>query len=534
MSNTTSQYISQINQSFPVPGEDNDSQVFRDNFKNISNALYSANSEIDDLQINSVKLTQENNFSSNLIKQAQFKDCSISVYDGTDTPISGNFTVDYTNGSYQKFLLSSGNHDITINNWPNASQSGSLRLVLDADSQLTTQVNFVASNLINVSSSAQPFSITTSTSYVFDLTSDGVVGTLFVQRVNSPILTASTIDVNSNNITGTNVTVLEKLIIDSNEYTVDSVFNTVVTRDNKIGKVALLPQQITTTITGLIGDLLGSGTTTTFTIASGTGIATGSTFSFTGTNTVYSVTAIDNNSVTTQEFDTTQNWITVDDSIIFTNPKFDSQPTLLNLVADPITSVNSTNGDLAGQVYATTSSMFITFADSAPGTVNKIEVPSVNSLLPYGSIIMWYGSIATIPSGWALCNGSNGTPNLVNRFIIGASTDTGSTATTNVTGSDTATGGSKDAVVVTHNHTATEVIQTGTFWASNRDGPAPTGVFTYTNNVASSSLSGGGLTGDIKEFLLDVTHSHDIASTGTSGTNANLPPYYALAFIMKI
>lgn len=520
MSNTTSQYISQINQSFPVPGKDNDSQVLRDNFKNISLALTSANSEIDDLQINSVKLTQENNFSSNLVKQAQFKDCSISVYDSTDTPISGDFTVDYTNGSYQKFSLANGTHNITIDNWPDASQSGSLRLVLDASSQLNTQVNFVASNLINISSAAQPFSITTATSYVFDLTSDGVVGTLFVQRVNSPVLTATSVDINSTNVTGTNVTALEKLIINSNEYTVDSNFNTVVTRDDKVGKVALLPQQITTTITGSYGDLLGPGTTTTFTVASGAGITAGSTFSFTGTNTVYSVTAVDSNSITTQEFDTTQNWLTDSDSIIFTNPKFDNQPTLLNLITTPITSVNSTNGDLAGEVYATTGSMFITFADSAPGTVNKIEVPSINNTLPYGSIIMWYGSIATIPSGWALCNGSNGTPNLINRFIIGAVTDVGSTATTYVTGNATQTGGSKDAIVVTHSH--------------GIDDPSHNHSIPYTANGT------GGATGPFMEGGLSTTVISSsttgitVVSTGTSGTNANLPPYYALAFIMKI
>ena len=526
MSNTTSQYISQINQSFPVPGKDNDSQVLRDNFKNISLALDSANSEIDDLQINSVKLTQENNFSSNLVKQAQFKDCSISVYDSTDTPLSGDFTVDYTNGSYQKFSLANGTHNITIDNWPDTAQSGSLRLALDADSQLTTQVNFVASKLVNLSSVAQPFSITTSTSYVFDLTSDGVVGTLFVQRVNSPILTASTVDINSTNITGTNVTALEKLIINSNEYTVDTNFNTVVTRDDKIGKVALLPQQITTTITGSYGDLLGPGTTTTFTVASGTGITVGSTFSFTGTNTVYSVTAVDSNSITTEEFDTTQDWLTDSDSIIFTNPKFDSQPTLLNLVTTPITSINSTNGDLAGQVYATTSSMFITFADSAPGTVNKIEVPSVNGLLPYGSIIMWYGSIATIPVGWTLCNGSNGTPNLVNRFIVGAATDLGSTATTYITGAATQTGGSKDAVVVTHSHDITDPTHAHNYQANSN--PSGEGSPSGTDTTPGESTSV--YTSMTESTATGIT----VVSTGTSGTNANLPPYYALAFIMKI
>jgi hypothetical protein len=68
---------------------------------------------------------------------------------------------------------------------------------------------------------------------------------------------------------------------------------------------------------------------------------------------------------------------------------------------------------------------------------------------------MWSGTIATIPSGWLLCNGSSGTPDLRNRFVIGAFQDTAGVAYTTVTGSDTQTGGSKDAIVVSHTHTAT-------------------------------------------------------------------------------
>lgn len=40
--------------------------------------------------------------------------------------------------------------------------------------------------------------------------------------------------------------------------------------------------------------------------------------------------------------------------------------------------------------------------------------------IPVGGIIMWSGSTSTIPAGWALCNGSNGTPNLLNRFVVAA------------------------------------------------------------------------------------------------------------------
>jgi hypothetical protein len=61
---------------------------------------------------------------------------------------------------------------------------------------------------------------------------------------------------------------------------------------------------------------------------------------------------------------------------------------------------------------------------------------------------MWSGSVVSIPAGWALCDGSNSTPDLRNRFVIGA----GSTYSVGNTG------GSKDATVVSHSHTASTGI----------------------------------------------------------------------------
>ena len=54
---------------------------------------------------------------------------------------------------------------------------------------------------------------------------------------------------------------------------------------------------------------------------------------------------------------------------------------------------------------------------------------SIGSGVPNGAIIMWSGTVATIPDGFSLCDGSNGTPDLRNRFVIGAG---GSSATAQV------------------------------------------------------------------------------------------------------
>ena len=146
--------------------------------------------------------------------------------------------------------------------------------------------------------------------------------------------------------------------------------------------------------------------------------------------------------------------------------------------------------------------------------------PTWGSAIPSGIITMWSGTIATIPSGWYLCNGSNGTPDLRDKFIIGANADSGGAAKTNVTGSYTQTGGTKDAIVVSHTHTAT-VTDPGHSHTST--------VLSGINANANPGVQvGSGNTGTSTTGI-----SVAISTTGSSGTDQNLPPYYALAFIMK-
>ena len=129
--------------------------------------------------------------------------------------------------------------------------------------------------------------------------------------------------------------------------------------------------------------------------------------------------------------------------------------------------------------------------------------------IPTGLIAIWSGSTGSIPSGWTLCNGSNGTPDLRNSFIIGA----GSTYSVG------ATGGSADAIVVSHTHTITD--------PGHLHNTTSSGSGTLINAAAS------GTTGASTSTTATATTGITNQTTGVSGTNANLPPYYALAFIMK-
>ena len=147
-----------------------------------------------------------------------------------------------------------------------------------------------------------------------------------------------------------------------------------------------------------------------------------------------------------------------------------------------------------------------------------------------GMIMMWSGTIATIPTGWVLCNGSNSTPDLRNKFVIGAHSDTAGVAYSTVTGSNTQTGGTKDAIVVTHTHTNTLASVSDHVHTLSSNQAAAPGAGTGFYSIQSP---GGGVTSVDTLGAGGHTHSLTIDSTGSSGTNQNLPPYYALAFIMK-
>jgi hypothetical protein len=164
----------------------------------------------------------------------------------------------------------------------------------------------------------------------------------------------------------------------------------------------------------------------------------------------------------------------------------------------------------------------------------------VDTSIPVGGIIMWSGTIASIPTNWRLCNGSNGTPNLTNRFIIGASIDAATTweggsvgltkAHTSIEpGTNYVTGGTKDAVVVSHSHGITDSGHQHNFAYKGGNGS----LWTDTTNPPPDPW--GGASAETRERLTTKSSTGiTIKSEGVDGANKNLPPYYALAFIMRV
>lgn len=120
--------------------------------------------------------------------------------------------------------------------------------------------------------------------------------------------------------------------------------------------------------------------------------------------------------------------------------------------------------------------------------------------IPVGGIIMWSGS--TVPLGWAICDGTNGTPDLRERFIFGGElSDIGST-------------GGEKTHVLTQDETP---LREHSHRLATTVGGAPNSVGLYRGDSGTSTY-----------FPTDKTSNDDVV-----GHN-NMPPYFVLAFIMKL
>ena len=145
---------------------------------------------------------------------------------------------------------------------------------------------------------------------------------------------------------------------------------------------------------------------------------------------------------------------------------------------------------------------------------------------PSGCIAIWSGSEASIPSGWYLCNGLNGTPDLRGKFVVGAGNhyskgDSGGTATVTTTATVTIAGHALTAgEIPKHTHTSADI------GINNMSNGNPTGGIGYyvsieTTKSRNSDAAGSG-----------DAHTHSASFAGTSSQD-KMPPYYALCIIMK-
>lgn len=185
---------------------------------------------------------------------------------------------------------------------------------------------------------------------------------------------------------------------------------------------------------------------------------------------------------------------------------------------------------------------------ATPGFANAVS-DGVNTAgnfdaIAAGIITMWSGAIGAIPSGWFLCDGTNGTPDLRDKFIVGA----GSAYVVNATGgAATVTLSVAQTPAHTHGYGPVSVVAAGTHTHGVND---PTHRHTAArhndaNGATPQSGSGGTLTASsfvasgTGIYLSDAgSHAHNYGPTnttsiGSSGSHENRPPYFALCYIRK-
>jgi hypothetical protein len=162
---------------------------------------------------------------------------------------------------------------------------------------------------------------------------------------------------------------------------------------------------------------------------------------------------------------------------------------------------------------------------------NTVAVKMPAEIFPQGGIIMWSGTIEEIPEGWSFCDGTNGTPDLRDRFVPG----TGNLYTVGDTG------GSPDVLLPTHTnefvledehipaHThkggyVCKYFSSPEEFAESEGAQEPRGSVGEQKNEAGHYYSHSSSTGG------DQGHKHGIQAIAPGGNN---PQYYALAYIMR-
>lgn len=138
----------------------------------------------------------------------------------------------------------------------------------------------------------------------------------------------------------------------------------------------------------------------------------------------------------------------------------------------------------------------------ALGQLLSIEPATQGDGVPLGVIVMWSGSAETIPSGWSLCDGQNGTPDLRGRFVLGESDD----------------------------HTIGEIGGSEEVTLTIKQ--MPEHFHKYTDNVGTSRKYASG-TLNLFDNSNPSKDGYNTNPTGGSEPHPNMPPYYVLAYIMK-
>jgi len=157
--------------------------------------------------------------------------------------------------------------------------------------------------------------------------------------------------------------------------------------------------------------------------------------------------------------------------------------------------------------------------------VTNATITGSLNLLPKGVIVMWNGTMP--PTGWVLCDGTNGTPDLRGRFIIGTGQGSG---LTNRKLNDS--GGEENHILSTNEMPSHTHPYFDSIWIENY----PYFSSNFGNGVLKNNDFGDNLFGTAGGYDGDnnvIGYNTNTKSTGGGQPHNNMPPFYALTYIMK-
>ena len=173
-----------IDGTYPVAGQDNSSQGFRDNFNAIKNNFTEAKSEIETLQSNKANLNAANDFAGNIVSNAELKDNSETVY--AHGSIDGTITMNHENGHYQT-LTTTGTITLGFSNLPATGKLG--RIILDVNVASTAHTItipsavLVAGNVSGGDGSSDTITVPTSGRYLYEFMSPDSGTTILMHQL---------------------------------------------------------------------------------------------------------------------------------------------------------------------------------------------------------------------------------------------------------------------------------------------------------------------------------------------------------------
>lgn len=161
-----------------------------------------------------------------------------------------------------------------------------------------------------------------------------------------------------------------------------------------------------------------------------------------------------------------------------------------------------------------------------------------NNGVPVGGVIMWSGNPGAVPAGWELCDGNNGTPNLSGRFIVGYGSNFDYTPNNSADYDAIGDKGGEEKHTLTvsempgHSHTGT-TSWTGAHSHRSKVREA-NGLNGYWGNDKSSNAGSWDDNNNITSTDGDHNHTFTSDNTGGGQSHENRPPYYVLAYIMRV